>query len=103
MSLSERHNMPDVSEPLDIGSIDDHSSLSQNSSPTNFLDGCLLSPASILPGNMTTPGTSTGSEGCETSAYIQLCHRHRESEEELRKTKQELESLKYVLYSLNSQ
>jgi hypothetical protein len=102
MSFSDMLNFPDLPEPLDLSSIDDRSSLSQSatSSPTNFFDGCLLSPASILPGSMATPDTSTGSESDETCAYTQLFRQYQRCEQELLKTQQELESLRYVLSSL---
>lgn len=88
-----------VSGIMDPGSLDHQSSLSRNttSSPTTFFEGSLLSPANILPGGMMTPCTSSGSEGRESSAYIQPHHQHRRRELELLKTKQELESLKYGL------
>ena len=102
MLFSDMLDMPDVPGPLVPTSIDNCSSFfpSTASSPTNFFDGCLLSPASILPGSMTTLGTSTGLEGCETSTYIQLFCQYQQWEQELSITKQELEPLKYVSSSL---
>jgi hypothetical protein len=80
-------NMPNISGPMDFGSIDNRSS-NASSSPTTFFHGSLLSPANISLGGATTPGASTGSEGRETGAYIQRL------EQELIQAKRELDSHK---------
>ena len=90
MSFSDMLNIPDVSVPLDFSSVDNPSSLSNMSSPTTFFDGSLLPPASISVG-MTTPGSSTGPQGHQITAYIQLVRHYQQREREL---KRELDSLK---------
>jgi hypothetical protein len=90
MSFTNMLNMPDVSGPMDFGSMDNRSSLSGNTSlsSTTFFDGSLLSPINVSLGGMTTPGTSTGSEGQGTPAYT------RRLEQELLQAKRELASHK---------
>jgi hypothetical protein len=97
MPFSDMLNMPNyVSQ--DFASIDNLSSLSQptGSGSTTFFDGSLLSPASISLGGRTTPSSSARVEGHEKGAYIQLWEQYQQREKELGKTKQELESLRYV-------
>ena len=102
MSFSNSLNISTDSRPLDFGSMGNRTSLSGNttSSPTTFYDGTLLSPANISIGGTTTPGTSLGSDGRETNAYIQLWCYCQQCKQELIKTKQELENLRYVRSSL---
>ena len=102
MSFSNSLDISTDSRPLDFGSMGNQTSLSGNttSSPTTFYDGTLLSPANISIGRMTTPGTSLGSDGHETNAYIQLWCYCQQREQELIKTKQELKNLRYVRSSL---
>jgi hypothetical protein len=61
------------------------------STPMTSFYGSLLSPSSISPSVMTTPATSSRSEGHETVAYIWLLHQSQLREKELSK---ELDSLK---------
>jgi hypothetical protein len=74
MMFSSMLNMTDISGPLDFSLIGNPSSFPQNtaSSLMTFFDSLLMSPANILLGGMTTPGTATGLQGHESSAYIQL-------------------------------
>ena len=99
MSFSDLLNMPDA--PQDFMSIDNLSPLPRNvinSSPTTLFDNSLLSPASISFGARTTPGSSTGSEGRESPAYIRLWRLYQQREQEFMKTKQDYEELRYVSF-----
>jgi hypothetical protein len=71
------------------------------SSPTTFFGSSLLSPDTISHGDISTLGTSTGSEGRENGAYAQLWRHYQQSEREWVKLQKELECLKYVLSSLS--
>lgn len=97
MSFSTMLNMPDISGPTNFGLMDSVS-LNTASTPTTFFGGSLLSPATISREDISTPVTSTGSEGRENGAYIQLWRRYQQCEQELVKTKQELDCLKYVFF-----
>ena len=95
------YNMSDDSGLLDFDPTNDRFSLPQDatsSSATTF-GGALLSPAGITLGGVTTPGTSSGSEGHQSGAYTQLWRQYQQCERERVKLQQELEYIKYVLFS----
>jgi hypothetical protein len=91
MAFSNILNIPDVPESLDLGLMDYASLSGHMSTPMTSFYGSLLSPSSISPSVMTTPATSSRSEGHETVAYIWLLHQSQLREKELSK---ELDSLK---------
>jgi hypothetical protein len=70
MAFSNILNIPDVPESLDLGLMDYASLSGHMSTPMTSFYGSLLSPSSISPSVMTTPATSSRSEGHETVAYI---------------------------------
>jgi hypothetical protein len=71
-------NMPDVSGPADFGLLDSVS-LNTASSSMAYMGSSLLSLATIFSGDISTPGTSTGSEGRESGAYTQLWRHYQQS------------------------
>jgi hypothetical protein len=98
MSFLNMLNMTNVSGPTDF-SLMESVSLNTPSSSMTFFGGLLLSPATISCRDISTPITSIGSEAKGTGAYAQLWRHFQQSEWEQKNLKQELESLKYTLFS----